>query len=208
MSNYAAICDWLREEYEKKNIKPSLQDLEHRRDEIADKFDLKNTNKDIAIAFEKYLNQLPERFKFSDKVHIINGQKILDNSWIVEKSNRFYWNNLNKYLIDINRGDSISSLDLHSETILKNLAPSNSLASLHVKGLVVGYVQSGKTANMIALSAKAVDCGYKMVIVLGGLLNSLRQQTQVRFDQELTGGDKQLWQNNWKNLKGFFIQYN
>src|SRR5439155_6123792 len=67
-------------------------------------------------------------------------------------------------------------------------------------GLVVGYIQSGKTANMAALMAKAADAGYKIIIVFAGILNTLRQQTQLRFDQELTGGDQGTWTNNWKNL--------
>lgn len=200
MSVYAIICDWLRDEYEKKNLVPTLEELERRREEIAEKFELLPKHREISIAFEKYLTQLPRKFIYSDRVKIINGNKQLDSSWITENENRFYWNNLKNYLHEINRGNSITSLDLHSEEILKNLAPSNSTHPIHVKGLVVGYIQSGKTANMVALSAKAVDSGYKMVIVLGGLLNSLRQQTQIRFEQELTGGDKTTWQNTWKNL--------
>ena len=54
-----------------------------------------------------------------------------------------------------------------------------------VKGLVVGYVQSGKTANYTALTAKAFDAGFKLVIVLSGVHNSLRRQTQIRMNNEL-----------------------
>ena len=51
----------------------------------------------------------------------------------------------------------------------------------------MGYVQSGKTANFTALIAKAADAGYKFIIVLAGIHNVLRRQTQVRLDKELTG---------------------
>jgi hypothetical protein len=54
-----------------------------------------------------------------------------------------------------------------------------------VRGLVVGYVQSGKTANFSALIAKAADAGYKIVIVLSGLHNTLRRQTQIRLQRDL-----------------------
>ena len=54
-----------------------------------------------------------------------------------------------------------------------------------IRGLVVGYVQSGKTANFSALIAKAADAGYKIVIVLSGLHNTLRQQTQRRLERDL-----------------------
>lgn len=57
----------------------------------------------------------------------------------------------------------------------------------HCKGLVVGYVQSGKTANYSALIAKAIDCGYKNIIVLTGTLENLRKQTQDRICRDLFG---------------------
>jgi hypothetical protein len=53
------------------------------------------------------------------------------------------------------------------------------------KGLVLGYVQSGKTANMTAVIAKAVDAGYNFVIILAGLTNKLRWQTQMRIRDDL-----------------------
>ncbi len=53
------------------------------------------------------------------------------------------------------------------------------------KGLVVGAVQSGKTANMIGLTAAALDLGYKIVIVLAGKTNDLRAQTSLRFNTQL-----------------------
>lgn len=53
------------------------------------------------------------------------------------------------------------------------------------KGLVVGYVQSGKTANFQALIAKAVDAGYRIIIVLAGMHNNLRTQTQTRLQDDL-----------------------
>ncbi len=55
------------------------------------------------------------------------------------------------------------------------------------RGLVVGYVQSGKTANFTAVAARAADVGYRLVIVLSGIHDSLRNQTQRRLDVELAG---------------------
>ncbi len=55
------------------------------------------------------------------------------------------------------------------------------------KGLVVGYVQSGKTANFTGVVAKAVDAGYRLIIVLTGTIELLRSQTQRRLDMELIG---------------------
>lgn len=53
------------------------------------------------------------------------------------------------------------------------------------KGLVIGYVQSGKTANFTGLIAKAVDSGYRIIIVLAGMYTNLRIQTQLRLQKDL-----------------------
>jgi hypothetical protein len=53
------------------------------------------------------------------------------------------------------------------------------------RGLVVGYVQSGKTANFTAVAARAADVGYRLIVVLSGIHDSLRNQTQKRLDSEL-----------------------
>lgn len=59
------------------------------------------------------------------------------------------------------------------------------------RGLVVGYVQSGKTANFTAVAARAADVGYRLIIVLSGIHDSLRNQTQKRLNSELvTLGNK------------------
>lgn len=59
------------------------------------------------------------------------------------------------------------------------------------RGLVVGYVQSGKTANFTAVAARAADVGYRLIIVLSGIHDSLRNQTQKRLNEELIKiGDK------------------
>lgn len=61
------------------------------------------------------------------------------------------------------------------------------------RGLVVGHVQSGKTSNFTAVIAKAADRGYRLVIVLSGVHNSLRRQTQVRLIKDLIEPNPTLW---------------
>ncbi|NQT26143.1 Z1 domain-containing protein, partial [candidate division KSB1 bacterium] len=83
-------------------------------------------------------------------------------------------------------GTIVRSIDETTSSIMHKLA--NPLrAEFSYKGLVVGYVQSGKTANYTALISKAVDAGYKFIIVLSGIHSILRRQTQIRLDKELTG---------------------
>lgn len=62
------------------------------------------------------------------------------------------------------------------------------------RGLVVGHVQSGKTANMTAVIAKALDAGYDTVILLAGLTNKLRMQTQQRLFTDLVMRNPLNWQ--------------
>ena len=57
------------------------------------------------------------------------------------------------------------------------------------RGLVIGHVQSGKTANYIGLVTKAADAGYKFIIVIAGIHNNLRKQTQQRIDEGFVGRD-------------------
>jgi hypothetical protein len=57
------------------------------------------------------------------------------------------------------------------------------------RGLVMGNVQSGKTLNFIGLINKAVDAGYHTIIVIGGHLKELREQTQERIDEGVLGRD-------------------
>lgn len=81
--------------------------------------------------------------------------------------------------------DMIRSLDYSSSTVVAHLAPPKSQVPRAVKGLVLGYVQSGKTANFSAVISKAVDSGYKLVVVLAGMHNILRLQTQARLHEEI-----------------------
>ena len=55
------------------------------------------------------------------------------------------------------------------------------------RGLVVGSVQSGKTANFTSLIAKSIDSGYNLIIIFAGLIDDLRTQTQIRLDKTLFG---------------------
>ncbi|MFD6332660.1 Z1 domain-containing protein [Streptomyces niveus] len=65
--------------------------------------------------------------------------------------------------------------------------------SFSTRGLVVGYVQSGKTTNFTSVMAKAADRGYKLFIVLAGIHNGLRRQTQARLVQQLVEQNPAMW---------------
>jgi hypothetical protein len=104
-----------------------------------------------------------------------------------DPSKGYYWRRQRAYLAHaVGRKDfEIDSLDQSSNRVLAHLEDPHSAEPFAIRGLVVGYVQSGKTANFSALIAKAADAGYKIVIVLSGLHNTLRQQTQRRLERDL-----------------------
>lgn len=85
--------------------------------------------------------------------------------------------------------DTITVLKRSTEEILGYCAnPTPSLGEIKKrKGLVVGDVQSGKTANYMALISMACDYDYKLIIILAGLTDSLRMQTQERVDEGFIG---------------------
>jgi hypothetical protein len=78
-------------------------------------------------------------------------------------------------------------VDSISDESLKIIASTTPLMreKFQCRGLVVGYVQSGKTANFTAVAARAADVGYRLIIVLSGIHDSLRNQTQKRLNREL-----------------------
>lgn len=80
----------------------------------------------------------------------------------------------------------IDSVAEESLRIISKTTPVNRV-EFQCRGLVVGYVQSGKTANFTAVAARAADVGYRLIIVLSGIHDSLRNQTQRRLDLELAG---------------------
>lgn len=66
-----------------------------------------------------------------------------------------------------------------------------------IKGLVIGNVQSGKTANMAALMAMAADNGWNMFIVLSGMMENLRVQTLKRLVEDLNSRNCNM---NWEAI--------
>lgn len=105
----------------------------------------------------------------------------------------WYWPSYRKLLLD--KGwpiEAVAGIDEASDRIVERLADPTRNEAYQSKGLVVGYVQSGKTANFTGVIAKAIDAGYRLVIVLGGTLNLLREQTQRRLDMELVGRENIL----------------
>ncbi|MEP5341050.1 MAG: Z1 domain-containing protein [Algibacter sp.] len=126
--------------------------------------------------------------------------KILDDNkvepWVLDKwaenpNQRNFWRRYRDYLTDEKKFPNkvVSRLDELTDNILDRLADPNIYDQFDKRGLIVGHVQSGKTSNYIGLINKAADAGYKLIIVLAGIHNSLRSQTQLRIDEGFLGYD-------------------
>jgi hypothetical protein len=99
-----------------------------------------------------------------------------------------YWPELRQFLINTKGWTlaEVRSLDDSSDEVVRRL-PDPSAPTSDTRGLVIGFVQSGKTANYTASIAKAADAGYRIVIILAGIDNGLRKQTNSRLKKELVG---------------------
>ncbi len=105
------------------------------------------------------------------------------------KINPVFWNRFRKYLsLDKKwNQDVVNTIDKVSDHIVGLLGDPESEKPFSRKGLVLGDVQSGKTVNFTAVCNKAVDAGYRIVILLAGTIETLRKQTQDRMDLEFAG---------------------
>lgn len=116
------------------------------------------------------------------------------DKWAENPDQRKFWPRYRDYLADKKNFPSqvITRLDDLTNDILDRLADPDAHDQFDKRGLVVGHVQSGKTSNYIGLMNKAADAGYKLIIVLAGIHNSLRSQTQLRVDEGFLGYDSEI----------------
>jgi len=108
-----------------------------------------------------------------------------------------YQERYEKYLINEHYGDDAkNSIISEAEKVLSLCADPES--NEKKRGLVMGDVQSGKTSNYLALANLACDYGYKIILILAGMTDSLRIQTQERTDEGLIGAISSTIGNNEK----------
>lgn len=127
------------------------------------------------------------------------GQAIFNNydekrEWYsnMEIRDNFFWSRYKDYLINHSSISRIS-INLLDDVTLPDIMnclgnPNDTLDKPRLRrGLIIGDVQSGKTATYTGLICKAADAGYKVVILLTGITENLRRQTQERIDEGIIG---------------------
>ncbi|MDJ1483587.1 Z1 domain-containing protein [Cytophagaceae bacterium YF14B1] len=111
--------------------------------------------------------------------------------WIEERSPSLVWNYFDRYVQYLRRigrpSEVIQSTVRSTREIIERLGdPAKEIDQLQ-KGLVLGSVQSGKTANFNGVINRAIDAGYDIIIVFSGLMEDLRSQTQKRINNDVIG---------------------
>lgn len=102
----------------------------------------------------------------------------------------FYWGRYRQLLSQQGLPKNvIDATDKVTDKILDRLGNPRDASRWSRRGMIVGHVQSGKTANYIGLICKAADAGYRLIVVIAGIHNNLRNQTQARIDQGFIGRD-------------------
>lgn len=138
---------------------------------------------------EELLSELEADFEiYSKEATLLVAEDV--KPWLYDEKSKIAPELWNRYKIYMNQKDSsfpIDSLDDITDKILDKCVNPKTKGRWDRRGMVVGNVQSGKTANYTGLINKATDAGYRLIIVIAGIHNSLRAQTQLRIDEGYIG---------------------
>ncbi|MGP8217092.1 MAG: Z1 domain-containing protein [Bacteroidia bacterium] len=145
--------------------------------------------------FELFYRTAITEFTTNNPIDIVASAsltKTRGDSWLTDaKYQEISWDYTDRYFQYLHKtGRAKRVIDetyRSSRRILEKLGDPNSNQEFYVKGLVVGSVQSGKTTNFNAVINRSIDAGYGLVIVLSGVMEDLRRQTQIRIENEVAG---------------------
>lgn len=105
----------------------------------------------------------------------------------------FYWDRYRQYLADTGfPGPVLEAMNEKTNMVIKLCGDPKSSEAFDRRGMVMGDVQAGKTGNYTALVSKAADVGYRVIIIIAGIHENLRSQTQKRIDEGLIGRNSDL----------------
>lgn len=121
----------------------------------------------------------------------LRGHDAEHQSWyFAQENDGFYWNRYKTYLKSIKHWgiEVVNRLHQTTDEVMDDLGnPKDKGRPFQRRGLLLGDVQSGKTATYTAICNKSADAGYRVIIVLAGMMENLRVQTQERLDAEFVG---------------------
>ena len=135
--------------------------------------------KDVETRFHVWIGQAKSLEDLTDHVAWLPSRR-MDIEWR-------YWDRYKQLLERSWAPQSVARLDELTDEVVGRLEDPRRTGPWDRRGLIVGHVQSGKTANYAGLICKAADTGYRLIIVLAGMHNNLRSQTQMRLDEGFLG---------------------
>ena len=146
----------------------------------------------------RYKEQAEQQSVAATRSLIVVGAEEAEPGVAVPQDARSAWQLYRQHLI--NQGwkeTSVYNIQKSALRILKHLR-QNTKDRMAVKGLVVGHVQSGKTANMAGLISMAADYRWNLFVVLTGTLENLRVQTGERLVGDLFRHNGNV---TWKSIE-------
>jgi len=151
---------------------------------------------EMDINIEALIEKINTRIITGTSGHnIIEGRSSQHQEWLdqrrpdIEKG--LHWSAFKTLMSGYMSETQVNELNNSTDSILGSIEDPNRLGKWQSRGLVIGDVQSGKTTNFLGVTNKALDAGYKIIIILSGIHNSLRTQTQKRFEEGVTGFNTQ-----------------
>lgn len=149
------------------------------------------TNNDL-LEVKKYVDSEFQIFQ-DDGVVLLDDYEHEQDWYTKIKSDlhNYFWDRYRAFLFKSGWPiEILNQLDFKTlDQLMNYLGDPNFEGKFARRGLVMGDVQSGKTSNYIGLITKAVDAGYKIIILLTGVLENLRRQTQIRVEEGFIGFD-------------------
>lgn len=113
--------------------------------------------------------------------------------WLASKRHHIEWTRwltYKQWLRNNNRSPRVlEKMEIFTDDILDYVGDPTLPGPWDRKGLIIGDVQSGKTQTYLGLLNKAADAGYRLIVLLTGNTETLRQQTQIRVDEGFLGKD-------------------
>jgi hypothetical protein len=179
----------------KNDTPPSLNDIEIKAEEafnfllttfpniFTEEHKTKVINKIIAMLKKEFVVVV-----FGETVGSISNEikyEKISSEEIAEAS--YYWEKYKTYKLRTRTPSFITAQSRDVDRILKMMPSPIKNVSFQSFGMVIGDVQAGKTGNYSVLINKAADIGYKLIIVLTGMTENLRSQTQKRLDEDFVG---------------------
>ncbi len=145
---------------------------------------------------DEQAEQLARQFENEHGVTMNLGATLQEDAfeeWLDEARSEidtFFWKRYRNLLADKRfSAQVLATLDSVTDRTLGLLQDPKRAGRWDRRGMVIGHVQSGKTINYTALICKAADAGYRVIVVIAGIHNNLRSQTQRRIDEGFIGFD-------------------